>query len=141
MKKQTSTTKETVKPFDISTRRMQESAVVTLLDPEDVSKELNFHVTILSPASAEAQAAEERFPLKIVNGKVEMADKEFEVAMTERLVAVTKAWDLAEDGRMLPCTPEHVRRIYTAKDTRWVKGQVQKKYLSLASFFVRREAK
>lgn len=121
--------------FDINTRLMSETAVVQLIDPVDTSKMLDAHITIASPNSPEARAANEAFPFKIEDGKIAMTLAEFENVSLEHAIAVTKGWDLLDGTTPLPCTPEVVRRIYTNPATRWIAGQVRNKQLSMASFF------
>lgn len=121
--------------FDINSRVMQQTAVIQLIDPLKPDRKLDAHITIASPDSPEARAAEEAFPITFVDGKLTTSKADFERAILERAIAVTLAWDLLDGATAIPCTPDEVRKLYTDPRWRWIAGQIRGQLLELAGFF------
>jgi hypothetical protein len=69
------------------------------------------------------------------DGKPELNGSDFETSTHERIIAATIAWDLTDGGEPIPCTPEHVRRIYEDPATSWIEGQAQRHFFDTARFF------
>lgn len=123
------------KGFDIASRRMAESIVITLKDPVNPAVELDAHITVLSPRAKPVLQAANRRPLSIKDGKIAMGEDDFEASLMDRVIAATIAWDLTEDGAPLECSEANVRRVYESPELSWIGGQVQRAFLDLARFF------
>ena len=135
-----STQKPTPGTFDISTRRMAPFIEVTLLDPKFPGKNIDTgaRIKVYSPQSKEAvRAARQAARLLTVEGdKVTSNEEDLFDNIFEQTIGATFEWNLTDRGVLIPCTPETVRKIYTDLETRWIQGQVQRKYLDLSGFFV-----
>lgn len=134
-------------PFDLASRYAADRVTVPIFDPADIAakRDTGLRVEICSLYSKEARDAAigARTKLKLVDGKIDAADADFEQNLFEQTVAVvTRWWDengdpaaLLVDGEMLPCTPKNVRRLFSDPRTAWLQKQVQAAYLDLSRFF------
>lgn len=139
--------------FDLSTRYAADRVTISILDPADITTKTDtgLRVEICSLYSKEARDAAigARTKLKLVDGKIDAADADFEMNLFEQTVAVvTRWWDengapdaLLVDGVELPCTPENIRRLFSDPRTAWLQKQVQAAYLDLSRFFATPKSK
>lgn len=126
--------------LDLTTRYAAETVEVPILDPTDLAaqRDTGARITIRSLYSKEAReaATASRAKLRIVDGKVDATDADFEANLAEQTIAVTVGWTgIEEAGVPLPFTPETCRRIYEDPRTQWVQKQVQVAYLDIGRFF------
>lgn len=132
------------KPFDLATRFAADTAVVTIHDPADLSaqRDTGLRVEISSLYSDAARQAAQAAVAKLPDG-ADAAQVDFTESLFEQVVAVTKRWwdthgapdALLIAGELVPCTPEHVRRVYRDPRTAWLYTQVRTAYLDLGRFF------
>ena len=127
-------------PFDLTTRYAADSVEVPIMDPADLSAKIDTgaRIVIRSLYSKEARAAAvgARARLKLVDGKVDATDADFEANLFEQTIAVTVGWSgIEEHGVALLFSPEVCRRIYEDPRTQWVQKQVQAAYLDIGRFF------
>lgn len=135
------------RPFDLADRYAAPTADVTIVDPADLTAKIDtgLRVRIRSMYSDEAKqaATSERAKLKLVDGKVDASDAQWEANLFEQTVAIVEAWwdeNGAPDaiqvaGALLPCTPENVRQVFSDPRTAWLQKQVQAAYLDIGRFF------
>jgi hypothetical protein len=136
------------KPFDLADRYAAPTADVVIVDPADLTAKIDtgLRIRIRSMYSDEAKqaATSERAKLKLVNGKVDASDAQWEVNLFEQTVAIVDGWwdengDVADcivvAGVATPCTADTVRAVFTDPRTAWLQKQVQGAYLDIGRFF------
>ena len=139
----------TAAPFALATRYAADTAVVTIIDPADLSakRDTGLRVEIKSLYSTEAKEAAQRVSaaLTLADGEVKAEQLDWAANLFEQTVAITVRWwdeNGSPDGIVeapgaepTPCTEAHVRRIYGDPRTGWLQKQVQQGYLDLGRFF------
>lgn len=142
------------RPFALASRYAAETAVVTIYDPADLlaKQDTGLRVEIKSVYSQEARDALERMQeaIAVADGEVKASTVDWAANLLEQTIAITMRWwdengpadGILEtpDAAATPCTPEHVRRIYSDPKTMWMQKQVQAAYLDLGRFFPKLKA-
>ena len=139
------------RPFDLADRYAAPTADVTIVDPADLTAKIDtgLRVRIRSMYSDEAKqaATSERAKLKLVDGKVDASDAQWEANLFEQTVAITETWWDENGGDEVPagsirvagvnvsCTADNVRAVYSDPKTAWMQKQVQAAYLDIGRFF------
>lgn len=114
--------------FDLATLKdsMEDSAELTILHPK-TGEEMNIVITLASPDSEKYR----KLSMAMRNKNLQYATKNRGLASAERLdedslnllVGATLGWKgLSENGEILECTPQNVRRVYA--DFAWIREQV-----------------
>lgn len=120
-------------PFDLSSRKPKDTAVVEILDPVDGTP-TGARVTVAGRFSPIARAATFALADKAADIPNPDSAEAFDGKLLDLLAACTVAWEeLEEDGEPLVCSAAEAKRVYLAYP--WVREQVQAAFLATADFF------
>lgn len=117
----------------------RESIEVSIMDPRDGTTPTAITITLASPYSPQAKAAQHAI-VEVLRGKKEadISVAELEAKALDSLVACTIGWKGVEDAdgaELLPAAPI-VRALYEAEP--WIAEQVQAAYGEKSRFFAPR---
>lgn len=105
---------------------MEDSAELTIVHPK-TGENMNMVITLASPDSEKYR----KLSMAMRNKNLQYATKNRGMASAERLdedalnllVGATLAWKgVSENGELLECNPQNVRRVYS--DFAWIREQV-----------------
>lgn len=129
-----------VPQFAISKQVARRDAIeVAILDPRDGTTPTGITITLASPYSPQAKAAQHAI-VEVLRGRkdADIRVEELESRVLDALVACTVSWSGVQDADgadVLP-TPALVRALYDAEP--WIAEQVQAAYNEKSRFFAPR---